>query len=93
VTPDRRHVCLWADVRARTENVRQALVTAFREIEKANPDTLYGIFGNAAWTNKQKLPDARLNDLIEHFSAKSMTNRAVSPDVFAQAYKYIREYY
>jgi type I restriction enzyme M protein len=63
--PDRRHVCLWVDVRARTENVGQALVTAFREIEKANPDTLYGIFGNAAWTNKQ-LPDARLNDLIDN---------------------------
>ena len=33
--------------------------TAFREIEKANPDTLYGIFGNANWTNKDKLPDAQ----------------------------------
>ena len=34
--------------------------TAFREIEKANPETLYGIFGNAGWTNKDKLPDASL---------------------------------
>ena len=42
--------CLWQDVRERTENIGQALVTAFREIEKANPDTLYGIFGNAACT-------------------------------------------
>ena len=30
---------------------------AMREIEKANPDTLYGIFGDAQWTNKDKLPD------------------------------------
>jgi type I restriction-modification system DNA methylase subunit len=29
--------CLWDDVRARTVNVGQALVTAFRGIEKANP--------------------------------------------------------
>ena len=81
--------CLWDDVRARTENVGQALVTAFRSIENANPDTLYGIFGNAAWTNKQKLPDSRINDLIESFSARPLTNGSVSPDVFGQAYEYL----
>lgn len=81
--------CLWDDVRARTVNVGQALVTAFREIEKANPDTLFGIFGNAPWTNKQKLPDDSLIDLIEHFSARPLTNASVSPDVFGQAYEYL----
>lgn len=81
--------CLWADVRERTENIGQALSHAFREIEKANPDTLYGIFGNAGWTNKAKLPDATLTDLIEHFSTLPLTNAAVSPDVFGQAYEYL----
>lgn len=81
--------CLWSDVRARTENVGQALVTAMREIEKANPDTLYGIFGGAAWTNKAKLPDRTLTDLIEHFSANALTNASVPPDVFGQAYEYL----
>jgi type I restriction enzyme M protein len=81
--------CLWHDVRERTENVGQALVTAFRSVESANQETLYGIFGNAAWTNKDKLPDAKLLDLIEHFSTKPLTNDAVSPDVFGQAYEYL----
>lgn len=81
--------CLWEDVRARAENVGQALVNAFRGIETANQDTLYGIFGNAPWTNKDKLSDARLLDLIEHFSTKALTNAAVSPDVFGQAYEYL----
>jgi type I restriction system adenine methylase HsdM len=81
--------CLWSDVRKRTQNVGQALTNAFREIEKANPDTLYGIFGNASWTNKQKLPDAALIELIEHFSTKELTNACVSPDVFGQAYEYL----
>lgn len=67
----------------------RALVNAFRGIENANQDTLYGIFGNAAWTNKDKLSDARLLDLIEHFSSKALTNGAVSPDVFGQAYEYL----
>lgn len=81
--------CLWDDVRSRTENIGQALQTAFREIEKANPDTLYGIFGNAGWTNKHKLPDWKLADLIEHFSSKALTNAAVAPDVFGNAYEYL----
>lgn len=81
--------CLWDDVRARTNNVGQALVNAFRQIEKANPDVLYGIFGSATWTNKDKLSDERLLDLIEHFSTRPLTNDSVSPDVFGQAYEYL----
>ncbi|OZE42356.1 DNA methylase [Rhodococcus sp. 05-2254-6] len=79
----------WADVRSRTENVGAALQTAFREIEKANPETLYGIFGNANWTNKDKLPDRKLSDLIEHFSTKMLSNANVAPDVFGNAYEYL----
>ena len=80
---------LWPDVRNRTENIGSALQTAFREIEKSNPETLYGIFGNATWTNKEKLPDRKLADLIEHFSTKTLSNAAVAPDVFGNAYEYL----
>lgn len=80
---------LWSDVRNHTENIGSALQTAFREIEKANPETLYGIFGNANWTNKDKLPDRMLADLIEHFSTKTLSNANVAPDVFGNAYEYL----
>lgn len=80
---------LWGDVRNHTDNIGSALQTAFREIEKANPETLYGIFGNANWTNKDKLPDRKLADLIEHFSTKTLSNAAVPPDVFGNAYEYL----
>jgi type I restriction enzyme M protein len=80
---------LWGDVRNHTENIGTALQTAFREIEKANPETLYGIFGNANWTNKGKLPDRKLADLIEHFSTRTLSNAAVPPDVFGNAYEYL----
>jgi len=80
---------LWSDVRDHCENVGAALQTAFREIEKANPETLYGIFGNANWTNKDKLPDRKLADLVEHFSTKALSNAAVAPDVFGNAYEYL----
>jgi type I restriction enzyme M protein len=81
--------CLWRDVRARSQDIGQALIYAFREIEKANWKRLLGIFGNAGWGNKDKLPDARLKDLIEHFSARSLSNAAVPPDVFGNAYEYL----
>ena len=66
--------CHWNDVREQVENVGQALQRAMREIEKANPDTLYGIFGDAQWTNKERLSDALLRDLIEHFSKLPLGN-------------------
>jgi len=80
---------LWSDVREKTENIGTALQTAFREIEKANPETLYGIFGNANWTNKDKLPDRKLADLVEHLSTKPFSNGNVAPDVFGNAYEYL----
>ncbi|MGR9088530.1 MAG: type I restriction-modification system subunit M N-terminal domain-containing protein, partial [Gammaproteobacteria bacterium] len=56
--------CHWNDVRSVASNVGTALQRAMREIEKANPDTLYGVFGDAQWTNKERLSDALLKDLI-----------------------------
>jgi hypothetical protein len=54
-----------------------------REIEKANPLTLYGVFGDAQWSNKERLSDALLKDLIEHFSRLSLGNRDVDSDLLA----------
>lgn len=81
--------CQWNDVRQKTVHVGKALQNAFREIEKANPDLLYGIFGDAPWTNKEKLPDELLINLIEHFSQYNLCNSAVEPDILGQAYEYL----
>lgn len=45
----------------------RAIRDAMRAIEAANPDRLDGIFGDAPWTNKSRLPDATLKNLLEHF--------------------------
>jgi len=81
--------CRWGDVRAVTVNVGQALQQAMRGIEKANPETLYGIFGDAQWTNKDRLSDALLRDLIEHFSRLSLGNEAAQADILGQSYEYL----
>ncbi len=81
--------CHWLDVRAKSANVGQALQKAMREIEKANPDTLYGIFGDAQWTNKERLSDALLRDLIEHFSETPLGNKDAKADILGQSYEYL----
>lgn len=79
----------WRDLRKVTTNVGQALQTSLRGIEQANPHTLYGIFGDAQWTNKDRLPDSLLRDLVEHFSALPLGNTAAETDVLGQAYEYL----
>jgi type I restriction enzyme M protein len=81
--------CHWSDVREKTTDVGFALQKAMREIEKANPSTLYGIFGDAQWTNKERLSDALIRDLIEHFSRLPLGNTNVTSDILGQAYEYL----
>src|SRR6185369_6864187 len=55
----------------------------------ANPDRLYGIFGDAQWTNKERLSDAILRDLIDHFSTYTLSIANVPEDELGQAYEYL----
>ena len=79
----------WKDVRAKSANIGHALQKAMRCIEQANPDTLHGIFGDAQWTNKERLSDALLKDLIEHFSSLNLGNEHCKADILGQAYEYL----
>lgn len=81
--------CRWSEVRAVTSNVGTALQKAMRGIEKANPETLYGIFGDAQWTNKDRLPDSLLRDLLEHFSRINLDNSVAQADILGQSYEYL----
>ncbi|KAA9338443.1 SAM-dependent DNA methyltransferase [Hymenobacter busanensis] len=85
--------CHWRDVREVSTNVGEALQAAFRGIESANPKQLYGIFGDAPWTNREKLPDGLLINLIEHFSQYNLSNDAVEPDILGQSYEYLIKHF
>lgn len=84
--PEHAH---WNRVRETTTNVGMALQEAMREIEKANPDTLYGIFGDASWTNKDRLSDETLTNLIEHYSQHKLSLNNVADDKLGNAYEYL----
>lgn len=79
----------WQEVREVTVNVGLAIQNAMRAIEKANPDTLYGIFGDASWSNKERLSDETLVNLIEHFSRHTLSIKNVPDDQLGNAYEYL----
>jgi type I restriction enzyme M protein len=84
--------CHWDDIREKSDDIGQAITEAMQGIENANPDTLNGVFSSfddAVWTDKKKLTDARLKNLIEHFSKIKVGNDNYTADVMGDAYEYL----
>ena len=79
----------WNKVREVTVNVGVALRDAMSSIEKANPDTLSRIFGDASWTNKDRLSDETLINLIEHYSKHKLSLSNIPDDQLGNAYEYL----
>jgi len=79
----------WNDVRQVPKNVGMAIQTALRQLESANPDLLAGIFGDAPWTNRERLPDETLKNLIEHFSTQTLSVANVPEDELGNAYEFL----
>ena len=79
----------WKNVRETSEDVGKAISKAFYEIERANPDKLHKVFGDAVWTNKNRLPDTLLKDLIEHFSSKTLSIANCPEDELGVGYEYL----
>ena len=79
----------WNIVRETSVNVGVAIQNAMSSIEKVNLDTLSGIFGDASWTNKDRLSDETLINLIEHFSKFKLNSTNVPDDQLGNAYEYL----
>ena len=82
--------CHWEDVRQRTTDIGSAIIGAMRQIELANPMTLYGVlsvFSTANWSNKNVFSDEKLRDLIEHMSKRRLGNNDYAADLMGDAYE------
>jgi type I restriction enzyme M protein len=78
----------WEVVRNTTTNIGEAIQNALRLIEAKN-ERLHGVFGDAQWTNKDRLPDHLLADLIGHFSKIPLGIKSVDQDDLGEAYEYL----
>lgn len=76
-------------MRTTVKDVGQTIRDAMRALETANPDRLDGIFGGAPWTNKSRLPDATLRNLLEHFSKHTLSLAHVPEDELGVGYEFL----
>lgn len=79
----------WSDVTIKTANLGTHIAKALSRIEQANPDTLAGIFGDAAWGNKERLPEPSLIALLDAFNGVTLDPEHVSNDLLGEAYEYL----
>lgn len=81
--------CHWEDVRKKTVDVGAFLQKALNGIEKSNFEMLHDVFGDAQWTNKRRMSDEKMLDLIEHFSKMKLTIAEVPHDIMGDGYEYL----
>ena len=79
----------WNVIRKASKNVGTAIQNAMRSIEKENPEKLFGIFGDAQWTNKERLPDRMLKELVEHFSSLTLSVANCPEDELGVGYEFL----
>lgn len=81
--------CHWDDIRKKTIDVGSALQAALNGIEKANFEMLHDVFGDAQWTNKRRMSDEKMLDLIEHFNQMNLSIANVPHDIMGEGYEYL----
>ena len=81
--------CHWDDIRKKTIDVGASLQMALNGIEKANFEMLHDVFGDAQWTNKRRMSDEKMLDLIEHFNQMNLSVANVPHDIMGEGYEYL----
>lgn len=79
----------WSELRKKSTNVGVALQHMLDRLQAANPEKLAGIFGDVAWGNKDRIPEAALLDLIDTFDRLQLDPESVSHDMLGNAYEYL----
>lgn len=80
---------LWSEVTGKVKNLGAEIAKTFQRIEKANPRSLAGVFGDASWGNKERLPESALLGLIKAFNELSLDPTTVSHDLLGAGYEYL----
>ena len=88
--PDDAH---WDDVIVATKNIGLAINNALVSLQEANLGKLEAVFGDVNWSNKERLPENALRDLLDAFDRLTLNPERVSGDMLGAAYEYlIREF-
>jgi type I restriction enzyme M protein len=80
---------LWSETTTKFKNLGAEIARTFQRIEKANPRSLAGVFGDASWGNKERIPEAALLGLIQAFNHIRLDPSTVSHDLLGAGYEYL----
>lgn len=80
---------LWSEVTGIVVNLGAEIAKTFQRIEKANPRSLAGVFGDASWGNKERIPESALLGLIKAFNQIRLDPSTVSHDLLGAGYEYL----
>ncbi len=72
---------LWSQVTTKPTDLGAAINKSMGRIEQANPGRLAGIFGDAAWGNKDRLPERTWSNLIDVLGGTSLSPDHVNNDL------------
>ncbi|MDA8980014.1 type I restriction-modification system subunit M [Chitinophagales bacterium] len=81
--------CHWSDIRSTSTDIGSKIQKSLREIENANFERLNGVFGDAQWTNKRILSDAKLIDLVEQLSGTTLSKENISDDSMGAGFEFL----
>lgn len=81
----------WSEFKDMTLDIGPALDKAFKAIEdEPKNKELIGVLTTANYNDKERVPDGKLNQLIQIFDAMNLSNEGlVSPDILGDAYMYL----
>lgn len=79
----------WSQVTTKVQNLGPEIAKALLRIEKANPRSLAGVFGDASWGNKERIPESALLGLIGAFNETTLDPDTVSHDLLGAGYEYL----
>ena len=79
----------WSEVTGAVVNLGAEIAKTFQRIEKANPRSLAGVFGDASWGNKERIPESALLGLIQAFNKIRLDPSTVSHDLLGAGYEYL----
>ena len=80
----------WSELRKIAHDLGDAIDKANDALEEANPQKLEGVLANINFNDKERLPDATLLKLLDHFSRFRLRNEDLSePDLLGRAYEYL----
>lgn len=81
----------WTEFKDLTLNIGPALDKAFKAIEDEPKNAeLVGVLTTANYNDKERVPDGKLNQLLQIFDGMNLSNAGLeSPDILGDAYMYL----